>query len=489
MTMNQHWLIIASGGTQHFIFDSNKRKLNVGASALVAKLPEWVEQAKGSVQKSDEVEVVVCISGIAQVLVPDRETGKEIIKGVTSRALNEAPGLQVWGWVSPEPVEDLAAGLKQAMREHEQVRAELPPPSSRFPGFPFTSTCRFTGLPASTTVQVGARADRETVAVSEVASAKWKESWEGLDAIRDLVGEEAAQSVLSKEKLEQDIGETWTALVHADGNGIGQMFISLGDHFQSDYLKTLKALSTALDQIAGHALREAILETANGNKEWILPLVVGGDDLTALVDARLARTFTLAYLRAFEEATAKDTTISNVAKKVLGRDGGLTASAGLAIVKPTHPFHHAYSLCKELCDSAKAAKRNGMSAMDLQVFHECVGRTLEDTRHDLRAKESSTGRSVVNPPLVLAEKAPVGAFGTHAQLEKAISAVSGERVSSSERHRIRSALTLLPTTPEIWDSVLLDLAAKDKQGVDHSILKDMESYLLTAIDLIDVENL
>ncbi len=75
----------------------------------------------------------------------------------------------------------------------------------------------------------------------------------------------------------------------------------------------------------------------------VLPLVLGGDDLTVICAGSISLAFTEAYLTAFEEVTR--------ASELLG--GGLTACAGVAVVKPHFPFSAAYDLAEELTKEAK----------------------------------------------------------------------------------------------------------------------------------------
>ena len=80
-------------------------------------------------------------------------------------------------------------------------------------------------------------------------------------------------------------------------------------------------------------------------------MVVGGDDLTVVCHARLALPLVRAFALAFEEQTAVQPTVNAIT------GGGLTAAAGIAYVKPHHPFSAAYGLAEELTASAKQVGR------------------------------------------------------------------------------------------------------------------------------------
>ncbi|HZK06086.1 MAG TPA: hypothetical protein VFC82_09635 [Actinomycetaceae bacterium] len=458
------WLVIKTGANQRFIFGSHKRRLNVGGSYLVTRLPAWVNKACGD---RPEVEQVVNVSGIAQLLVPDVKTAREIIKSVTTQALNEAPGLEVWGWFEEEPdtTTSLADRLSAAMWRLEEVRANLVPVEVRNPGNPFVERCGVTRRPAAWPRQKVLKQFVAPVIHKQVAVAE-----KALRRIRDdIIGPELSDAVLPLEKLDEDVTEDgWVAVVHADGNGFGQLLMDLSSHYEDDYIDKLKGLSKALDVVAQRALQEAIAHVnewwVTSRREepsddvaprtgWILPLIVGGDDLTAIVDAGLARRFTEAYLHEFELATAGSQEISEIAEKVFHR-GYLTACAGIAVVKPTHPFFDAYTLAEELCQSAKRVKNYQIpvSAYDMHIAHEAAGRSITAIRgFGWEASDYDPGPVVISVPddgaptagtdtEVSAERVELD-YRLATKLDKAIDALSGGFLTASQTHRVRTALT------------------------------------------------
>lgn len=500
-----HWVVIRTGGNQRYIFESNKRKLNVGASSLVARLPEWVREAcKGR----PDIQAVVNISGVAQLLVPDVDTGRELVRGVTERALNEAPGLEIWGHVDSIPANEaddgsgipFAESLSRAVRSHEAHRAFVAPASLRFQSTPFSARCSMTGLPA-TDDKVNDGTQR--LAVSAVAKAKYDANQTGLSSIRSRLGDHGG--LRSAKNLDKNLGKTWTAVVHADGNGFAQLLIALSqrDKFRDDFVDRLRELSAALEEIGVQALRDALdALDPNPSEEWILPLVVGGDDLTAIVDAKQARRFAASYLSAFEARTASNPVIADLAKAVLKTDGRLTACAGIAIVKPGHPFHDAYARAEQLCRAAKESKTAtpAVSAYDIQVFHESTGRSLDEVRSDLRVAgpQDGTDLDLWPGPIVVGESEK---YITHNALQDDVLGLSaGDVLTSSEWHRFRSSLTAGgPGLKRAREAILARLRdnpdAVNRGRLDQAkqLLSTLDSVertsLLTTMDLVDVEEL
>lgn len=86
----------------------------------------------------------------------------------------------------------------------------------------------------------------------------------------------------------------------------------------------------------------------------VVPVLVGGDDLTVYVEGKFAIPFAEAYIRHYEEFTEKDELLKQLAV-VAGakKPGPLTASAGVAIVGRNFPFHIAYDLAEELVSRGK----------------------------------------------------------------------------------------------------------------------------------------
>lgn len=411
-----HWVLLETGANQSYVFASTRRRLNVGASELLSRLGgRWLDRALDELDtKRVEVSVVVRASGVVRLLVADPEVGRRLVSSVTRQALEEAPGLEVWGTVTgPVTLEDgLGAegvgGLLTAIRAHAGHRWRRPSAQARHLATPFSQACDAGLGAAARTVRV-----RDEVRhLSARAAACSDAAGDGLGRIRALFakGNDGAGGdvVPSAGSLDQDHpNDGWVAIVHADGNGLGRVFQQLGSlevdadlvHVDEEarlgadgpgwrYIRLLHAFSRQLDDLAVRALRTAAQTTralapAAGQSGWLLPLVVGGDDLTVVVDGRVAFDFTLAYLTAFEDISRDDPLLGAIAGAA-GLGTGLTASAGIAWVKPHFPFDQAYRLAEELTSEAKTASSSGQrSTLDLHVLHDSAGAPLSQLRRHL----------------------------------------------------------------------------------------------------------
>ena len=182
-------------------------------------------------------------------------------------------------------------------------------------------------------------------------------------------------------------------VVHVDGNGVGAIMRDLGEAFKETD-NTLDKLAEApyprdsnpcgkkpprvcpnnkkpprfqwfimevnyrLDGVVKAAVAAAwkdIEDYAHGRQAPpVVPVLVGGDDLTVYVEGKFAIPFAEAYIRHYEELTGKDELLKQLAV-VAGakKPGPLTASAGVVIVGRNFPFHIAYDLAEELVSRGK----------------------------------------------------------------------------------------------------------------------------------------
>lgn len=417
------WVLIESGSNQDFIFQSNRQEFQVGASALLRSIPDWVRDA------ADGVEPVVCTSSKALLLVDDRAKGYSIVEAVTRRALDEAPGLDIWGYV--ETPEDARVGRPMARlsalhRAHAAVRGRRPSVKLRFPTRPFSEICVKTGLPATSESR---RPDRDGLEPVSATAAKVSGASKGN---REWLGSFSPGTL--QDRREELANAGWVAVVHADGNRVGEAILRLG---KTGSVGDFAVFSTQLEKATSDAFKEAcgIAEVA-GRGNWLLPLIVGGDDVTFVCDARVAVPVVRAYLTAFERLSAGITGVS----------GHLTAAAGIAVVKPHYPFHAAYRLAEELARRAKRSQvpAPGRSAYDFHVLHDSIARPLDSIRSEMRAPGAAWEPW---PDFFLAppgDASPDATVWEDTLLLEAAAAIGGPRdespLSGSGLHDLRSAL-------------------------------------------------
>ncbi len=470
-------VLLETSGNQNYIFSTNKLKENIGASELtyragtnwvlravraIASKTNWwnpndtTEKTRGKLldinglnlplesNPKARVEILVATSGKALLLVRDREDGKRIIRWVTKKLLQFAPGVDICGVISDNfdwETKKLGDVVRQVHEQFETVRARCPSQQLRFLRLPVVDECATSGLPAArvdTKVPDGKPKPRSAVSISKrIASSK------GVDRIVSLLQRQRpdlniARSLAALDPEFDDTGNKvssvdWLAVVHADGNGLGEIFLNFDQHIQQIsqegedrnrlYANRLREFSIALDICTEKAFLSAIDKCIEPNQTFvpIAPLVLGGDDLTVLCDAKYALPFTVAFLQAFEEETSNvqllsteskevsTSVIPQIAEKALGV-GCLSICAGIAIIKPHFPFSVAYELAEQLLKSAKTVKKKvthptnpdkpyPCSALDFHVLYDSSGTDLDI----IRAKQQvDSGKTLLyNSPYVV----------------------------------------------------------------------------------------
>lgn len=172
----------------------------------------------------------------------------------------------------------------------------------------------------------------------------------------------------------------YLGLLHADGNGLGALLQALSGHVRSEpdafvplFSDFSAAVSQATTQAAQRATAEVLLPARGDTRragaphfsgEGLIParpIVLGGDDLTILLRADLALPFARALLTAFEvESRAALAQVRARHPTVKGLPEALTAGAGIAFVKSSHPFHLAHELAEGLARHAKDHAKEGI---------------------------------------------------------------------------------------------------------------------------------
>ncbi|HEX8137552.1 MAG TPA: hypothetical protein VF544_08180 [Pyrinomonadaceae bacterium] len=516
-------VLIETSGNQRYIFATNKLRENIGASELTYQVgTKFVLEAVGrsydyetdfngselrkllldetrieDSTNADAVEIIVATSGKAILLTKNRAKAEEVISKITKRAVTEMPGLTVHGkiWEVKDDLTDIHEGMSEVHHRLEEIRYRMPSSEQRFLRLPFVAPCATSGLPAQTSEREGGN----TISVSQISKAKSENKRNGRDRIAEIIG----YKLIEPEAIEKS---AWIAVIHADGNGLGQIFLHFNEYAGFDqngiwtgrqYLKEYRKFSLALDVCTIKATKTALehlwnsiakREAKRQKKEIkdlsedelheltlpVVPLVLGGDDLTVLCDGQYALKFTYDFLTAFQAETKKtheliEDIVKQIAQRAFKKDY-LGICAGVAIVKPHFPFHQGYELAERLLRSAKQVKekvqqkiqRDGKevaeqipcSAFDYHILYDSAHSDLEDIRERLTVDNGET-ELVAKPYIVTNTKELAEAIQkdwaerrTFSQLERRVNAMrtadedGKRRLPNSQLHSLREALFL-----------------------------------------------
>ncbi len=376
-------VLIETHGKQAYLFDTSRRRESVGASHLVHEVARWARasldehvgvDAVGVLDVGADAEVLVETSGTFLAFLRDRAVARETIQRVTLQALRDAPGLGVTGGIS-EAFEWGSGGAPDAVRQAFATvcrnRVSRPAPQARFPVLPITELCPSSALPVSEFVPIGSGDRKTSEPRSAVSAAKWKAHGRALGRLADLTGLDRKHLEGAARRLDgnQSGSPSRVAVVHADGNGLGEVFAELPRLLaeahpdvqvtDAGYAAAYRDLSAALDEAVGEAFLAAIGEVVRltGFEPDVLPLVLAGDDITFVAEAGIAATLTRTFLSDLVRRVAADPRAADLLGARPGGDPRLGIAGAMVVTTPHFPFSAAYRLGEELVtEVAKRAK-------------------------------------------------------------------------------------------------------------------------------------
>lgn len=493
--------LIETQGNQPYIFASNREKAVRGASDLLYRsTSDWVIDAvsgERAIRTLEErstwirsqppvgtgVHVVIATSGRAVLVAPEREALEAIVSQVTMRALRDAPGLAIAGAVAPLNLDEVR-GFDDAFRAANlrlsHNLTHLGAPSRRMQATPVVVGCAETGLPSTHFDDVRKRPISAQVD-AQLKAARFS---------RQRLGAVAAGLVA--DDVDDLVGDlSWRAVVRADGNAVGRLFAGLAKWFAPDgrparegnlaHIAGYRAVSMALEAATESAFEHAITSLPEGA---VMPIVLGGDDIIAQVEAGLAVTFVREYLAAFENASRR---ACEPLAGISEAPRSLTSCAGIAVVKKHFPFSAAADLAESLLDSAKTAKDSGnRSAFD---FHVSYDSTTSDLATIRSVRSAEDGLKLWGGPYVLgAETSSQGRSETALDLAREAIAVTG---SGSQVHQMRDAARRGRPALERARKNAVHLAGRDREreaAIDE-LTREHDGHLLLidALELADID--
>ncbi len=432
--------VLDTTGIQDYVFGTNQLRQNVGASYLVDCATRlWVADAlegRHNVLDLDQphqmsgeriedgrlqAEVIYAGGGNAVILFAGLPAAVGFAQRLTTRALLDAPGLQLVLCHVPFDWDAEALGGSRGVmtRAFGELAARKAGRTRSAPllGLGVTAACPYTGLPA------GWVDEREGRGVSTEVAAKLAAVDDANGRLRKLFSFGPYQVPHQMDDLGGGEGKAgYIAVIHTDGNGMGSRVEKIRDAYPSasqnrGYVDKIRGFSDSIRKATLEALQETIdalvgsIDTAtysigevklSGDYLPFRPLVFGGDDVTFICDGRLGLTLTATYLQ-------------QMSSKQLDDGAKLHGRAGVAVVKKHYPFARAYDLAEELCDSAKGYIRKqddqgGVTAMDWHFAVSGLVEPLKAVRKreyevpiEMPAGKVSTGKLLMRPVRLTAQ--------------------------------------------------------------------------------------
>lgn len=375
--MSEYLYGAAVQGIQGFIYQTNKLREIVGASELVERIctdlfagvlyagsaeamePDSEKRRRLLLKKLEgDEKAIMNAAGNIKYLFSSEEECKRVVRVFPKTVMEFAPGITI----SQSVVEKTGdANFKDAV---QQLERNLRTQRSRqmrdlSMGLMGILRSRDTGLPVShirKNDRINEYLDSATYHKLFDEHNRRKETFTIL--CRKAFGPDFD---LYDKKLPHDIKEMtrdndWIAIIHADGNGLGQIVQKIGSD-RKLFRDFSRRLDTATTAAAIKAFEETVAPKIGADGMIPMrPIVLSGDDLTVICRADIALPFTEAFLKYFEDETGKrlgDLLKRNGNYVFRDRSLKLTACAGIAFIKSSFPFHFGYRLAEALCDRAK----------------------------------------------------------------------------------------------------------------------------------------
>lgn len=390
--MKKYLFGAAVQGIQRFIFQTGKLRHIVGASELVENIcsnefKDMVDKVGGGYHEDN---AVLSAAGNIKYIFDHEEDCQAVVREWPRHVARFAPGTEVSQAVvayeetdSDTNFSDIVNTLESRLRTGRNRAMR-----SLTMGWMGVERSRQTGLPAI------AYEDKEHLdagTFQKLFESKWSEIKRRRRTTERLCQKAFEDGIHTKqiafEMEDMTRQNSWLAIIHADGNGLGQVVSKMGRNREK-----FKRFSKQLDQATIAAAREAyqsVKHLWNDNEMIpIRPIVLGGDDLTVICRADIALPYTEAFLRAFETQThaLMGESLKQFGIFPEGEDQHrLTACVGIAFVKASFPFYYGYELAEALCGRAKRNAKAGEGVEEGHVappsclmFHKVQGSFTED---------------------------------------------------------------------------------------------------------------
>lgn len=403
-------VIVDTVSIQPYIFGSNKLKENIGASYIIehkiygdvlqqclpANFPmtHWKENPEDILPNGFNIGIGYIGGGNALLLFQENEDATDFIKKFSLAVLLKYPGIKLaFGRTDdfdPNSFQEGRKKMQQSIIANRSLHTVNVLPFKHG----IVDDCPLSNEAQEVFHQASAKH------ISKMSAIKFENCKEAQQKLIETYKTELKDKYIFTDELDQ-LGQQedkgYIAVVHVDGNGMGQRFIECED------LPALRNLSCAVSNLADTAMKQLIvhvvdlfekeiLKKENGfelnefklgtnadttEKSWagrkilpIRPIIVGGDDITFVCEGRLGVHLAEKLIEFMTKTDVDGKTIS--------------ACGGVAVVHTKYPFYRAYQLSEELTKQAKEKSRTDNSSwLSFLISSGGFSGTLEEVQKQL----------------------------------------------------------------------------------------------------------